>query len=66
MLTLEEAKNLKPGDILLTSDNKRWKVSGQVHTWKRDPSRVRVPIKHGLYSYDYVTENNLELLTKEA
>jgi hypothetical protein len=27
------------------------KVNGQVRTWKRDPNRVEVPIKYGLYEY---------------
>ena len=27
------------------------KVNGKVRTWKRDPHRVEVPIKYGLYEY---------------
>lgn len=27
------------------------KVNGKVRTWKRDPNRVEVPIKYGLYEY---------------
>lgn len=69
MITLEEAKNLRPGDILLDNRGKRWKVNGQVRTWKRDPNRVRVPLKHGLYAYDFVDEHDFRegecnLLTK--
>lgn len=52
MLTLDEAKKLKYGDILIDSWGKRWKVSGEVKTWKKDAKRIRVPLKHGLYSYD--------------
>ena len=51
-ITLDEAKQLQYGDILIDRWNKRWKVSGQVKTWKTDPNRIRVPLKHGLYSYD--------------
>lgn len=67
MITLEEAKQLKPGDILIDAKGKRWKVNGQVKTWKRDNSRIRVPLKHGLYAYDALTEAdfrpNCDLLT---
>jgi hypothetical protein len=66
-LTLEHAKTLRPGDIVYQKDahnsdgtNRRWKVNGKVKTWKRDSSRIRVPIKHGLYSYDYIDESVLD------
>ena len=29
----------------------RWRVTGKVQRWKRDPERFRVPLKHGLYDY---------------
>jgi hypothetical protein len=56
MITLAEAKLLKPGEILLDSNGKRWKVNGKVQTWKRNPLRIRIPLKHGLYSYGAITE----------
>lgn len=49
-LTLDDAKRLTHGDTLVNTDGKRWRVSGAVKTWKRDESRIRVPLKHGLYS----------------
>jgi hypothetical protein len=62
-LTLEQAKHLRPGDILYHTTDKnadgtptRWKVNGQVKTWKKDPNRIYIPLKHGLRSYDYLTE----------
>lgn len=58
MLTLEECKQLKPGDILLDVSGKRWKVNGKVKTWKTNPNRIRVPLKHGLYRYDALTESD--------
>jgi len=68
-MTLEQAKNLKYGQILYHSIHRnadgtpqRWRVNGRVKTWKRDSSKVEVPVKHGLKSFDYVTEKNLELL----
>ena len=69
MITLDQAKALKPGDIIyhVTHRNadgtaQRWKVNGQVKTWKTFPGRVRVPVKHGLHSFDYVDETNLYLI----
>lgn len=63
VLTLELAKQLKPRDVLYAADitNKngeaqRWRVNGKVKTWKRDPGRVYVPLKHGLYDYNNLTE----------
>jgi len=62
MISLEQAKALALGDILhetgyFNADGtcRRWRVNGRVRTWKRDASRVHVPIKHGLYSYDALT-----------
>lgn len=65
MLTTEQARTLKSGDVLHVEglgarpcDSKngpvRWKVNGQVKTWKRSPDRVEVPLKHGLYTYDRI------------
>ena len=65
-MTLEQAKNLKHGEILYHKFNRnadgtpqRWRVNGKVQTWKRSPERVRVPIKCGLYLHDEVNEKNL-------
>ena len=62
-ITLEEAKQLKTGQILYhrslrNADEgpQRWKVNGMVKTWKRSPDEIRVPIKRGLYEFDYLTE----------
>lgn len=66
-LTLEEAKSLTVGQVIyhrfLRNGDKtpqRWTVKGKVKTWKRDPSRVQVPLKHGLYRYGKLTEWDLE------
>jgi hypothetical protein len=69
VITLEEAFKLEHGDILLDGRGKRWKVNGQVKTWKTMPHRIRVPLKHGLYAYDALTEvdfseGKCNLLTK--
>ena len=69
-ITLEQAKQLKTGQIVYHTINKnadqtpqRWKVNGKVKTWKRNPEKVQIPVKHGLYSYDYITENDLHLIS---
>lgn len=70
MITLEQAKNLRYGDVLYHTRNKnadgtpqRWRVNGKPKTWKRRPDRVRVPVKWGLKTYDYVTERDLDLVS---
>lgn len=50
-IELADAKNLRYGEYLVDSQGKRWKVNGQVTTWKTDERRIRVPLKHGLYAY---------------
>ena len=66
MITLERAKELKVGDILhsTTQNNAdgtpmRAKVNGKVKTWVRQPERVKIPYKRGLYEYGYLTEADL-------
>jgi hypothetical protein len=66
MITLEQAKNLKRGDVLVNQDGKRWRVNGQVKVWKRSPSRVSVPVKHGLWACDYLTEDALDIVKMEG
>ena len=66
-ITLTQAKALRVGDILFhrharNADNTpvRWRVTGLVKTWKTMPDRVRIPVKHGLYSYGSIQEFDLE------
>lgn len=70
MITLDQAKNMTTNDILYHEINKnadgtkqRWRVNGKVKTWKRDVNRIKIPLKHGLYMYDYLTENDLHLVS---
>ena len=69
MITINQAKDLKHGDMLYHVTNKnadgspqRWRVNGKVKRWKRTPDRIEIPLKHGLYSYDYLTEDDLDLV----
>ena len=72
MITLEEAKNLQYGEILVDTAGKRWKVNGKVKLWKRDKTRIYVPLKHGLYTYDYLggihfnEHGECDVVTREA
>ena len=57
-LTVEEAKTLKYGEILLVLDAvnadgtpMRCKVNGRPKTWKTRIGDVSVPLKRGLYEY---------------
>ncbi len=68
-ITLEQAKALQYGDMIHHRTNtnangtpQKWRVNGKVKRWKREPDRIRVPLKHGLYTYDYLTENELDIV----
>ena len=36
----------------------RWRVNGRVKLWKTRPDEFQVPIKHGMYDFDYITQLN--------
>lgn len=65
-LNLEIAKSLRHGDVIHfdrpgnRNGCERWRVSGKVQTWKRDPSRIRVPLKHGLRHYGAITDSDFD------
>lgn len=40
----------------------RWRRNGQTKTWKLSPDRFRVPVKHGLYAYSAITEQDAHLV----
>lgn len=70
-ITLEQAKQLQHRETLIDNFGKRWYVNGAVQTWKRDANRIRVPLKHGLYTYGVLETGDFyngtcELLTREA
>lgn len=73
-MTLEEAKNLKQGQIIyavtdapvfnrkgLNADGSkmRYKVTS-VKTWKTRPDEVLVKVKHGLYEYAKINEKEIQ------
>jgi hypothetical protein len=34
----------------------RWRSNGKCQTWKTRPDEFRLPVKHGLRDYGYITE----------
>ena len=70
-MNLKQAKQLKKGDHVTAprysagvNDVKRYKVTS-LKTWKRNPARIEIGLKHGLFTFEKANENDLELLTKE-
>lgn len=68
-MTFKEALQLKPGQILYhkTKVNKdgspvRWRVIGKIKIWKTRPDEIQIPVKHGSYDYDYLTEKQLHMV----
>ena len=66
-MNIEQVKNLKYGDIVHHREFKnadgtpaRGRLNGKVKTWKRDINRVQAPMKHGLYDYFYITQDNMK------
>jgi len=38
-----------------------WRANGKCKTWKRDLVSFSLPIKHGMYTYGYLTDENAHL-----
>ena len=38
-----------------------WRRNGKTRTWKRQPWRFEIPVKHGMYSYSVITNGDLAL-----
>jgi hypothetical protein len=64
-MNLNEAKKLSCGEHLEhktlknTSGLIRVKVNGKPKLWKRQPTKIRIPYKYGLYEYGYITESDI-------
>lgn len=81
MLSIEQVKQLKHGDIiyqiLVSTSNHSpsnttmvkaskpiaWRVNGKIKLWKRQPDKFSLPVKHGLYQYGYITEDNCHVMS---
>ena len=65
MITKDIAVGLQHGAILYhvqVKDSRgnpaKCRVNGKCKTWKREPSRFRLPVKHGLSNCFYVEPRN--------
>jgi hypothetical protein len=36
----------------------RWRRNGKTKLWKTRPTHFRIPVKHGLYNYGYIDQDN--------
>jgi hypothetical protein len=61
-MALEEAKMLRSGETIWFVANdgsaRRLKVNGQVRRWKRQPDKIEVPVKYGMYEYDILSSSD--------
>ena len=48
-------------DIKLADKVIKWCANGKCKTWKTRPNEFKLPIKHGLYDYGYITHENAHL-----
>jgi hypothetical protein len=68
-MTLDEAKHLRHGEtvwfLTVSGDARRAKVNGAPKTWKRDASRIEVPIKYGMYECSRLTAADVHRLLVE-
>lgn len=55
MITKQQAMTKDEFHIRSHHRCSHWRRNGKTQTWKRDPERFRVPIKHGLYAYGQLT-----------
>jgi len=56
-MELEQAKKLRAGDIIF-HNGKRFKVTS-VKRWKREPDRIEIGLKYGLYQYYRILNSDL-------
>lgn len=54
-MTIDEIRALRPDQRVkfLAHDGtmRELKINGRIRTWKRDPDRIEVPVKYGMYEY---------------
>lgn len=63
-MTVDEVRGLRYGQhvwalCIPLQDARRVKINGAVRTWKRDPNRLEVPVKYGMYEYATFTESDV-------
>lgn len=67
MITKDQATSLIHGTQLFTDLDQnadgspaRWRVTGKCKVWKTRPEEFSVPLKHGMYTYGYLNQDNKE------
>lgn len=70
MITKEQALTANNFVQIRCGDNKEslpldksrnWRRNGKTKTWKTRPNDFNIPVKHGLYDYGYITQDNAHL-----
>jgi len=65
-MTFDEVKTLHIGSHIWFKANdgtaRQIKVNGQIRLWKRDPERIEIPCKYGLYECFTFTKHDLDRL----
>lgn len=59
MITKEQA--LTSRYFIMLCDGSRWRANGKCKTWRTRPEEFKLPVKHGLYSFGYITHENAHL-----
>lgn len=54
----QQATNYSNNIFIHIPTGKTVRRNGATKTWKRDENRFCMPIKHGLYAYGYITNEN--------
>lgn len=62
MVTKEQALTAKEFHQQEGAKCFNWRRNGQTKVWKTRPDDFRVPVKFGLYNYDYITPENAHLV----
>ena len=69
MITLDQIREFSYGYIIHDIKCRNWRINGKIKWWKRDPTRVSVPLKFGLYGYGYLnnfTQEDFHLVSEEG
>ncbi len=70
-ITFEEAKTLHAGDHIKMVDHsgKAWanvKINGKVQLWKRNPDRISIPCKYGMYETFRLNQSDFDRIVVEV
>lgn len=55
--TMQDVLGTSCGFVTIEGDY--WRRNGAIKLWKRSPNRFRLPVKYGMYGYDYVDNGNI-------